>query len=415
MTKNPFRFIVQISILFVVVSLALMHQKFGIERAAPIDAYCPFGAVESFFTLLFNGEFLKKIFVSSFILLGIFLVSTIFLGRVFCGYFCPLGTIQEWMRELGKKIGFKKDLEVPKKIDKYLRYVKYLVLLAIIYFSFYLGDLVFNIYDPYATLMHFGQEFDERIIGYFILFVLLISALFSKSLWCRYLCPLGAFFALIKKISFFKIKRDDKTCISCGICNNVCPANLEIKTANIIDDADCVGCGKCVGNCPKNSLSFKIFNKKISQKRFFYLVVLLVIVPLFIFPYASFWQTKPESNIIDVKGEIKVEDIKGSNTLDYVIETTKVPLEEFQDKLKLPEGVDTSLKLKEIGLEYNIKNINGDTLEAEDFRIVIGNYIEAQSSVEEPDCPFGEINCEFPGDCVLYIDNNGDDVCDHSE
>jgi NapH/MauN family ferredoxin-type protein len=337
------------------------------------------------------------------------------LGRVFCGYFCPLGTIQEWMRELGKKIGFKKDLEVPKKIDKYLRYVKYLVLLAIIYFSFYLGDLVFNIYDPYATLMHFGQEFDERIIGYFILFVLLISALFSKSLWCRYLCPLGAFFALIKKISFFKIKRDDKTCISCGICNNVCPANLEIKTANIIDDADCVGCGKCVGNCPKNSLSFKIFNKKISQKRFFYLVVLLVIVPLFIFPYASFWQTKPESNIIDVKGEIKVEDIKGSNTLDYVIETTKVPLEEFQDKLKLPEGVDTSLKLKEIGLEYNIKNINGDTLEAEDFRIVIGNYIEAQSSVEEPDCPFGEINCEFPGDCVLYIDNNGDDVCDHSE
>ena len=202
------RFISQLFVVVTVVLLALTHQFFGIEKAAPIDAYCPFGAVESFFTLLFKGEFLKRIFTSSFILMGIFLFANFFLGRIFCGYFCPLGAIQEWLRALGRKIGFKKDFEIPKELDRYLRYLKYLILLIIVYYSFYLGDLVFRNYDPYTSLMHFGGEFKEKIVGYLILMLVLFSALFSKSLWCRYFCPLGAFFGIMKKLSFLKIERN---------------------------------------------------------------------------------------------------------------------------------------------------------------------------------------------------------------
>ena len=54
-SKGPFRVIVQLAVVVVVFSLALIHQKLGVEKAAPIDAYCPFGAVESFFTLIFNA------------------------------------------------------------------------------------------------------------------------------------------------------------------------------------------------------------------------------------------------------------------------------------------------------------------------------------------------------------------------
>lgn len=74
-SKLSLRFFAQFAVVAVVVSLALIHQKLGIEKAAPIDAYCPFGAVESFFTLLFKGEFLQRVFTSSFILLGVFLVD----------------------------------------------------------------------------------------------------------------------------------------------------------------------------------------------------------------------------------------------------------------------------------------------------------------------------------------------------
>lgn len=415
-----FRTIVQASILIIIFSLAILHLLFGIEKAAPIDSYCPFGAVESFFTLLFKGEFLKRIFTSSFILLGIFTIATIFLGRVFCSHFCPLGTVQEWIRNLGRKIGIKKDIEIPERFDKYLRLLKYAVLIAIVYFSFYLGDLVFRSYDPYSAMMHLGREFTENIVGYIVLIVIIIASLFTKNLWCRYLCPLGAFFGILKKISFIRIERNTKTCTKCSICNRSCPANLDIENAKVIKDADCVSCGKCIGSCPKGSLEYKLFNKNISKKFFSVLVILLIIVPLAIAPFTPFWKTKAESNIVNVKGEINTADIRGSNTLGYLIETTKVPLEEFQSKLGLPEEVDLTTKLKDIGAKYDIKDSSGNYIETEAFRTVVDNYIPQKDILQKPlspsiDCPFGKTECEFPGDCGRYVDSDGNRICDHSE
>jgi NapH/MauN family ferredoxin-type protein len=372
------RFFSQFTVFVVIVFLALTHQKLGIEKAAPIDAYCPFGAVESFFTWVFKGEFLKRIFISSFVLLGIFLLSTLFFGRVFCGYFCPLGALQEWIRAFGRKIGINKNFEFPKKIDKYLRYVKYFILAIIVYFSFYLGDLVFRNYDPYVALMHFGEEFEEKIFGYGVLVLIILAALFSKNIWCRYFCPLGAFFGIVKKIGFLKIKRNAQLCIDCGVCNVNCPANLEIKTADVVRSADCVSCGKCIGNCPKDSLQYEIFGKKISKNIFAWLVIIFIGIPLIVAPYTQIWKTKPESNVINVQGEVNINDIRGSNTLAYIIETAKVPLGEFQKKLGLPVDVDTSLKLKEIGIKYGLKNKEGSVLETEDFRVVIEEYLASQ-------------------------------------
>ena len=356
------RTIVQVSILVLVIYLALAHKFGGIEKAAAIDAYCPFGAIESLFTLIFKGEFLKRIFTSSFILMGIFFVGTLILGRVFCGYLCPLGALQEWLYKVSRKLGFKKDWEIKDKYDKYLRLIKYVVLAVIVYFSFYLNDLIFRNYDPYSSLMHFGTEFTEKIIGYIVLFLLLIAALFVKSWWCRYFCPLGAFFALVKKISFFKIKRDKKTCVSCSACDRICPAHLDIMTADSVKDADCISCGQCVERCPKNSLTFLVFNKKVSKKIYQILVVVIVLLPLIIMPFTPTWKTKAESNIVNVKGEVNVADIRGSNTLEYVIKTTGVPFTVFQQEFNLPKDIDQKMKLKDIGLTYNLKNKAGRLL-----------------------------------------------------
>lgn len=415
LSKISLRTIVQLSILITVFALAIIHLRYGIEKAAPIDSYCPFGAVESFFTLLFKGEFLQRIFTSSFILLGIFAIATLVLGRVFCSYFCPLGTVQEWIRNLGRKLGIKKDFEIPEKFDKYLRYLKYIILIIIVYFSFYLGTLIFRSYDPYSAMMHIGREFSENIVGYVILIIIIIASLFTKNIWCRYLCPLGAFFGILKRFSFIKIERNTKTCTKCSICNKSCPANLDIKNAKIIKDSDCVSCGKCIGSCPKGSLEYKIFNKNISKRFFSILVILLVIIPLVIVPFTPYWKTKAESNIVNVKGEINTADIRGSNTLGYLVETTKVPLEEFKNKLGLPDNIDTTIKLKEIGTKYNIKDASGNYLETEAFRKVVDDYVNKKTETPSIDCPFGKTECEFPGDCGLYVDSNGDRICDRSQ
>lgn len=415
MKKIRLRTIIQIAIFILIVTLALLHQKFGIEKAAPIDAYCPFGAVESFFTLLFTWEFLKRIYISSFILVWIFIFSTLFFGRVFCSYFCPLGAIQEWLRKLWKLIGFKKDIEVPEKFDKYLRYVKYIILFIVVYSSFYVWDLIFTNYGPFSAFMHFWQEFEEKIFAYWVLILLLVWALFSKTIWCRYFCPLGAFFGIINKLSFHKIKRNPKSCNGCWICKIKCPANLNINTVNVVKSADCIGCGDCVKKCPKSSLQHTIFNKKVSKEKFAVLVFLLVFIPIILVPFTSIWKTKPDSNIVNTEGKINVEDIRGSNTLQYIIETTNVPFEEFQNKLGLPQDVDQFMKLKLIWTEYNIKNKDWNILETEDFREVITEYLNNINTESLLDCPFGKINCEFPGECGWYIDTNQDKICDHSQ
>lgn len=368
------RRIAQIISVGLILWLAFAHQKYGIEKAASIDAYCPFGAIEGFFTLLFSGEFLKRLYTSAFILGGMIFVLTIFSGRVFCSYFCPLGALQEWLRALGRKIGIKKSLELPKNLDKYLRYLKYFVLILIVYLSYKYTDLIFRDYDPFNAMTHLGEEIEDKIVGYLLLLSIVILSLFSKSWWCRYLCPYGATLGIVKKINIFKIKRDKSSCIKCGTCNDVCPAGLDIENSRNIKDADCISCLNCVGDCPKNSLEARMFNKKISKKYFSIVVFLLFFSALLAATQMSFWETKAPSNVIDSKGEIDIENIRGSNTLKYVIETTGIPFDVFKSAFNLPDDIDMGMKLKDIGITYDIK-VGEDILETEHFRELIKNSL----------------------------------------
>lgn len=368
------RRISQFSVLAIVLFLTISHMKYGIEKAASIDAYCPFGAIEGFWTYLTTGEYLKRIYTSVFVLMGIVAVLTLLFGRVFCSHLCPLGALQEWLRGLGRKLGIQKDIELPKFLDKFLRYLKYVVLAVVVYFSFKTGELIFRGYDPFNALMHLGEEFEEKIAGYVILVLVLFFAIFSKSWWCRYLCPFGAFMGLLRKISPFAIVRDENSCVGCGSCNNVCPAGLEIKDAKEIKSADCISCLNCVSNCKKSSLKISILGKTFSKKYFSIAAVAFFFLSLAIFMSTSLWQTKAPSNIVKNTGELDATNVRGSNTLEYLIETTKIPYTTFQDELGLPEKIDLTLKLKDIGPKYDLKKEDGTYLEAEDFREVMEKY-----------------------------------------
>lgn len=370
------RRISQAIILGIVLFLTIGHLRFGIEKVAPIDAYCPFGALEGFFTYITTGQYLQRIYTSSFVIMGVIVLLTLVFGRVFCSFFCPLGAIQEWIRALGRKLGIKKDLELPVWLDKYVRYLKYVILAVIIYFSYTAGELVFRAYDPFNALMHLGEEFDEKIVGYSILAIVLVAALFSKNWWCRYFCPLGAALAIIRKISPFKIKRNESNCISCGKCDKVCPAGLDVASAKEVNSADCISCLGCVKNCPNSSLKAATFGKEIPKKNFGWIIILAFFIPLGVLTLTPFWQTKAPSNIVTSTGELNPENLRGSNTLQYVLDTTKIPFAVFQEKLKLPVGIDKTMKLKEIGIKYQLKNSKGELIETEDFRKVVEEFVK---------------------------------------
>lgn len=93
--------------------------------SASLHAVCPFGGVETLYTFAASGLLVKKIHDASLVLAGISILLAIFLGPVFCGWVCPLDTVQEWVGMLGRKI-FKRRYNhfVPVKLDNVLRYAR---------------------------------------------------------------------------------------------------------------------------------------------------------------------------------------------------------------------------------------------------------------------------------------------------
>ena len=372
--KFNLRTISQVSVVTLILVLAFLHQKFWIEKAAPVDAYCPFGWVETFFKTVFEWWFLTRTFYSNFILLIIFILMTLVFWRVFCWYFCPLWAIQEWLRSLWKKLWIKKDFEFPKIVDKYLRYFKYIVLIAVVYFSISLGELAFRYYDPFVAFSHLWNEFEEIIWAYVILWIIVLWSLFTKSFWCRYTCPLWAFFWIFKKISLFKLDKNEKTCTKCMACNRACPVWLDFNDMKQVNSAECLSCLDCVKSCNFSSLETRIWKWKISRKKYQYSVVFGYLAIMLLVVFMPFWQSKPISNLVWPDWKINTEDLRWSNTLEFVIRETKIPFSYFKEKLKLPDNVDKNSKLKHIWEDYNIKNASWEFIEMEDFKKAIDEY-----------------------------------------
>jgi polyferredoxin len=249
-----------------IITLAKNAEELGITFLSSIEgvslhSICPFGAVETFYTLITGQGLIPKIHPSSLVLFVILVISAVFFGGAFCGFICPLGSIQELVGKFGKKLFPKKyNKLVPYKVDKYLKYLRYVVLAIIVYFSGYSLSLVFADYDPYFALFNFYTE-EVALTAILVLVIVLVSSLFIERPWCKYLCPLSAILGIFNKFRIFKIVRNKTTCINCRKCDNVCPMNIKVSEKEIINDTNCISCLKCTSDeiCPiDNTLDMKI-------------------------------------------------------------------------------------------------------------------------------------------------------------
>jgi len=104
----------------------------GPAGAPSFDAYCPFGGVETLFQFITAGAFVRKLHPSNLVVLAATLATALLMGRAFCGWICPLGTVQEWLAQLAQKLtGGRKawlPIQPPPAVDRPLRVLKYAVL-----------------------------------------------------------------------------------------------------------------------------------------------------------------------------------------------------------------------------------------------------------------------------------------------
>ena len=219
---------------------------------------CPIG---SFQAVVGSSKFGFSYYITGFlILLGVLL------GRFICGFLCPFG----WLQELLHKIPTKK---LSTKKLKPLTYLKYVILLlavvllpALVVNDVGMGDPYFCKYIcPQGVLegaiplsavnegirAALGTLFTRKLV--ILIVVVVLSILFFRP-FCKWICPLGAFYGLMYKVSLLGIKVDGHKCVSCGKCARVCKMDVEIlKNPN---SSECIRCGKCISSCPTEALSF---------------------------------------------------------------------------------------------------------------------------------------------------------------
>jgi len=243
---------VQLGFAVLILTAAVRHQLERQSEAASVDALCPFGAVETLITWLTTGSFINKIHLSNVVLGVAVLAATLLVGNAFCGWICPFGGVQDALAWLARRIGLPQWRPDPA-VDRVLRWGRFVVLAVVLAFSVTTARLWFADYDPYVTLfgLHWLFEWNDGLWwGLGVLALTLAGSLVVERFWCRYLCPLGAVFSVLGHLSFLRIRRSQKVCTDCTLCDRPCPVGLAVSTAKPLVSPDCIGCMDCVAACP---------------------------------------------------------------------------------------------------------------------------------------------------------------------
>ncbi|WP_313343346.1 4Fe-4S binding protein [Sedimentibacter sp.] len=205
-------------------------------------------------------------------------VTTLLFGRFFCGYICPIGSLQDFFKFIGKKLNIK---EIKLKKTKYFNpeILKYLILIITMVLSILgIGNLI-SIYSPWLSYMNIFIGFNIHI-GTVVLFAIIIFSLFIKRIFCRCLCPLGAFQALLYAVGPFKVYKSSN-CDGCSVCLKNCPVDIPY-TDELTVSPECINCSECTSHmCIKGrqGFSYKFSGKLIKR---YLLISLIVFMSIYI-------------------------------------------------------------------------------------------------------------------------------------
>ena len=188
------------------------------------------------------------------------------LGRAICGLLCPFGLVQDLLH----KIPLPK-YQLPPQLDRALRWLKYIVLALLVVLLPLLVAIQSGIATPYfckwlcpagtlgGALPLMATNPSLRALAgalfgwkFAVLVLIVFAAILIPRPFCRYLCPLGAFYSFFNRVSFYGITLEESRCTSCGRCAQVCPMGVNVRESP--NSAECIRCGQCSAACPTGAL-----------------------------------------------------------------------------------------------------------------------------------------------------------------
>lgn len=170
---------------------------------------------------------------------------TVASGRVFCGWACPYGSMQDFFSGLGRMSSGSADVLV-----RDYRLVKYFFLaITIVLASQMRGWLDV---PPLEGILPQVPIWVPLTLGVF-----LFVSVYSRRFWCRFICPLGAAMSAFNSISPLAVKLDRDKCSNCGECKKEC-VMVSGEKAVEPKSTDCIVCGECIQKCPKEAVKYGI-------------------------------------------------------------------------------------------------------------------------------------------------------------
>jgi len=221
-------------------------------------------------------------------LLFIFIILvSLFSGRSYCSFLCPLGIYQDIMSRISSILNIKKKYSFSKE-NKFLRYsilcltlisfpiAGTLLILWLDPFSLYgkfsssivtpgllrINNIIaslllkFNIYSIHSIDIKHANLIIIIIVA-LIMFFISLAAILKGRLYCNSICPVGTLLGLISKVSFFKISIYKDECIHCGKCESICKSSCIKHDDNYVDFSRCVSCFNCIDVCQNSSIKFR--------------------------------------------------------------------------------------------------------------------------------------------------------------
>lgn len=343
----------------------------GPSGSPSIEAYCPFGGLASLYQFITTGGFVRHIEPSSLIILAAVVLLTLLFSRGFCSWICPFGSVQEGIGMLGKKL-LRKSYNPTGVWDRALRYLKYVVFIAIISLSWWSGSLIFREYDPFLAFFQFGQKADEFLWGYVALGAVLIGSIFIDRFFCKYACPLGAVLAVLGKFGLTRVRRDARICANCVLCEASCPAHINIKQFTEITDAECNQCMECIASCPiPNALTVRASRLRFSHPVYASVMVIGLFGVIGVSQATRMWDNTTEPMSAQSRPEpARTVDVRGWMTLNDVSHSFGVPLDRLYRDTGLSRDVAPDVPMREIREKYNLD------FDTDSVRDAVARYME---------------------------------------